>query len=325
MAALSVEGNYLKITRDGLSKYHPSQMLEVFTDDDNVIIHGAYDGFNSRYRLLDELYSTITGDKISGSTAEAVASSIATMVRETDVALQDQHTQAVITDFTNVIASSTTATLLAIEDTAIEVTDSTGMLVGHYLTLFSPTLNRFSTFHILAVDSETDILTVDTPLDAAYPAGTFVDAGEDNLAVNGSVTPVIFGIRNSTGSPVGLTVDITRIFITALTDNSVQLNEFADITALTNGMVLRKVDGNYYNIFNVKSNQDISALCYDLNITTVTGQGQEGFTARLTFGGQSKVGVVQRLAPGEDLQVIVQDNLTAIADFRIVAEGHIVD
>jgi len=54
-------------------------------------------------------------------------------------------------------------------------------------------------------------------------------------------------------------------------------------------------------------------------------QGIDGFVARLTFAGQNKVGVAIRLPIGQDLEVLVQDDLEAITKLEIVAEGHIVD
>ena len=50
-------------------------------------------------------------------------------------------------------------------------------------------------------------------------------------------------------------------------------------------------------------------------------QGTDGFISRLTFAGQSKMGAVQRLAINEDLELIVQDNLTGLTKLEIVAEG----
>ena len=46
---------------------------------------------------------------------------------------------------------------------------------------------------------------------------------------------------------------------------------------------------------------------------------------RFTLAGPSKVGVTIRLPIGEDLQLIVQDNLINVDNFGIIAEGHLVD
>jgi hypothetical protein len=326
MAVLGVEGNYLAITHGSNTRYYPAQTLTVSAVGDDVLIESINQGHSNAPRILRENYTNITGASISGATAELMAASIVELIRGIDVSLQDQTTQAVIAHFSNVSATTTTATAVNIGDVILPVVDTTGIVAGQYLVVFNPILNRFSPFHVLSVaGGPTHEVTLDTPFDVAYPSGSFVDAGSHDLAVDGSITPVTYGIRNATGNPIGLTVDITRVLITCLTDSAAQLNLFGDIAALTNGLVCRKRDGDYFNIFNVKSNQDIAGLGYDFNVITAVGQGQDGFLSRITFAGQSKMGVVQRLAPYEDLEFIVQDNLAALSALHIVAEGHIVE
>ncbi len=50
-------------------------------------------------------------------------------------------------------------------------------------------------------------------------------------------------------------------------------------------------------------------------------QGINGFVSRLTFSGQEKLGVVTRLELGEDIELIVQDNLSTLISLEVVAEG----
>lgn len=44
-----------------------------------------------------------------------------------------------------------------------------------------------------------------------------------------------------------------------------------------------------------------------------------------TYGEQSKRGVVIRLGIGDELQIIVQDNLTGLIALLAIAQGHEVD
>jgi len=121
--------------------------------------------------------------------------------------------------------------------------------------------------------------------------------------------------------------DITRIIFVCLTDTAVDLSLFGDLPKLLRGVALRHRDGTVRNIFNVKSNLDIEGITLDWKPFSSANpqQGQNGFSARLTFGGQDKLGVVQRIGPGEDLEVIIQDDLTDLTLFEIVAEGHQVE
>ncbi len=242
-----------------------------------------------------------------------------------DVFIQDQTTPVIIAKMSTVDAESTLSVATAIDDLIITVTSGTGFLVGQYLSIFSPISNRFYVANIIAVN--TNDLTLDSPLDFAYPIGSFVTGGSTDMAVNGSVTPVVFAIRN-TDEAVGITADITRIILKVLTATPPAFDEFGDIVGgLTNGIVFRRIDGITRNVFNVKTNGELAGIMYDLsNAEPINpNQGQNGFIGRLTFAGQSKVGVTLRLAPGEDLQMIIQDDLSSLELFEIVVEGHEVE
>jgi len=242
-----------------------------------------------------------------------------------DVNIQDQHTPAIIASMSNEQASTLLATQLQIDDYSFDVDNITGFAIGQYLSLFNIAANRFYLAEILNIAGVT--ITVDTPLDFAYPIGTFVTGGTRNMNVDGSVTPVIFGLRN-TDQAIGSTFDITRILFSCTTDTAVDLSKFGDIVGgLTRGIVFRKKDGVYRNIFNVKSNQGFDNIMYDWKpyAKSKPNEGIDGFTGRLTFGGQSKIGVTVRLAPGEDIQLIIQDNLESLINFSAIAEGHTVE
>lgn len=244
-----------------------------------------------------------------------------------DVNIQDQFTDAVIANFNRVTNSTALTNVVAINDLDIVVDDATGASAGSYIILFHPASVRFSVFTALNVVSTT--ITLDTPIDFAYPAGTFVDIATTNLAVDGSSTTQTFGLRG-TGTPIGisLSVDITRIIFTCITAAAVDLSKFGDIaTGIDNGLVLRKRDGTFHNIFNVKTNGDLSNIMFDWVVHDAQNlqQGQHGFIGRLTFAGQNKVGVTIRLALGEDLEFLVQDALQTITSLKVIAEGHIVE
>ncbi len=246
-----------------------------------------------------------------------------------DVALQDQTTDVIIAYFNQV--HNSTALAVAIPDITtnpriIVVDDATGIVVGSYIILFDPVSVRFSTFFATAVNGVN--ITLDSPIDFEYPIGTFVDVAIVDMSVDGSVTPQVFGLRG-VGAPPGieLSFDVTRIILTCIADSPVSLSLFANIAALTNGLLLRARNGRFKNVFNVKDNREIKGLMFDFDpsVATNPAQGEDGFVGRLTFGGQNKIGVVIRLPIGEDLEAWVQDNLLGITSFRIRAEGHIVE
>lgn len=311
-----LEATVIKMTQDGRARYeYPSPTVLQISVSDSYMLSPAdtgsslFDAITGIEYLFQESYSIIQG-RINAAV---------------DVALQDQTSQIVSVNFTELVVSTTLAADASIDDTEIEVTSATGIVVGQYVALFNPTAVRFSFFHVLGVVSTT--ITVDSPLDYPYPSGTYADFGSHDLAVNGSVTPRVFGLRGS-GTPTGvdLTVDITQITLTAATVTAVDLIKFGDLAALTNGIVIRQRDGAYYNICNLISNQDIANVfgTFTPILATNPAQNYDGFTAIYGLSGQNRIGVVIRLAVGEDLELIVQDNLTGLVSFEAVAQGHVV-
>lgn len=243
-----------------------------------------------------------------------------------NVYIQDQSTPAVIAKFNEVQNATTLASPTVIDSRTIEVASATGFSAGRYVVAYSNETDRFYLGTILSVASTT--ITLDTPLDSVLPAGSVVASSITNMNVNGSVTPRTFGLRGSgQPNPISTTFDCTRILFNCLASSACDLSLFGNLTALAKGLVLRKRNGTYTNIFNVKTNADLAGIMFDFSILAAANpiQGQDGFVGRLTFNGQNRIGVVLRLEPGEDLELIVQDDLTGLTRFEVVAEGHIVE
>ncbi len=245
---------------------------------------------------------------------------------EQDVNLQDQTTPAIIANF-NQVQNSTTLAAEALRDTRqITVSDPTGFSIGTYVIVFSPITVRFFVAFATAVVGP--LITLDRPLDSTFPIGSFVDGAITDLAVDGSVTPQLFGLRGLGAPPgINLDVDITRIIMTCVATDPVTLSLFGDLPRLTNGLLMRQRNTEWFNTFNVHSNREIAGLTFDFNVSQAINpaQGENGFVTRLTFAGQNKVGVAIRLALGEDLEILVQDALQSLLSLEIIAEGHIVD
>ncbi len=167
-------------------------------------------------------------------------------------------------------------------------------------------------------------VTCDSPMDFAFADGDTVIAATKDLNVNGSVTPQVFEIR--AGGPTStLNFDGTRMIMKCLTDTAVDLSKFADIIGgLTNGLLLRENNGRILNKWNVKTNGDFVILAYDWDPFAATNpvQGQDGFKFRYTLAGPDKHGVAFRFGPNSTLQLIIQDDLTTIAELQALLANH---
>lgn len=253
-----------------------------------------------------------------------------------EVAIQDQFTPSFDLPVSEIVATPTTLALpTAVDDRTVEVTSAAGMAVGQTLNIV-PAIAQLPRAYfggILGIAGTT--ITVDTPLDYAYDAGEPVLALNRSLNVNGSVTPQSFFLRQIPPSPpyLPLALDLTRVLVQITTSTAPELSDFGDIAGgLTNGVILRKYSAvdpaETRNItIALKKNQDFALIAYDYSTFEAfnPGTGVHGIAVRYSFNGQEKHGVTIRLDPGETFEVIIQDDLTSLLDFKLMCQGHIVD
>lgn len=239
--------------------------------------------------------------------------------------LQDQTTRPVILNF-NKVSNSTTLSVVAVKTQyTITVADTTGFADKAYIIIFDPTSSNFSFYRQVGAPAG-NVITLDTALDYNYPIGANVDVGSINLAVDGSGTPQVFGLRGTGVIPgVEITVDFTNIHFSCTCSNPVDLAKFGDVAALTRGLVLRKRDGLITNYFNVKTNGEIRSTFGDFTpyLASNPAQNVDGFGATFTAAGQQNIGVSLRVPVGEDIELVVQDKIDTLTSLNAVAVGHL--
>ena len=234
-----------------------------------------------------------------------------------DVSIQSGTAPLYVVKFSNVVAETVTTSTNSLDDYVINVNSATGFVVGQYLTIYNPTANRVFFAEVLAIN--TLAITLDRPLDFPFASGSDVTVGSTNMNVDGSVTPQIFGVRNPITTDITLEIDISRLMFSMLTASTPQLSDFGDITnGITRGVQIRRVDGTYQNIINFKTNMELKEILYDLQIQTAANNAQDGLTARFNL---TNLEQVVRIGAGEDLQVVIQDDLTSLTSFTMIAEG----
>lgn len=241
--------------------------------------------------------------------------------RGVKVFVQDQTTQVQDFFFHNEIASVNLATATAVDDRTVTLEAGQGALatVGNNLEIAEGL--QSAQYEILIIAG--DILTLDSPIDAVYTMAALVEISTVNMAVDGSVTPVIFEL-----DPIeGQEWDVTRVILVVEASgggSGMDFTTFGSLAALTNGCVLRFVNGETNNLFNWKTNGDFINRAFDHVFQTNLGATVTGFTSRFTFGGQDKHGVVVRLTGdnNDELQVVVQDDLTGLDSVRMIGQGH---
>lgn len=236
------------------------------------------------------------------------------------VNIQDQHTRALDLFFTMDLTVPTTLLANAnIGDTSLQITDTTGFTAGTYVSLFQATGEFFYATQIGAPVG--NVITLDTPIDKQYTiALSSITPTTKNMAVNGTlIAPKIFKI-----GPVGtnVTIDIIRLLGYIQDDVVMDDAKFGGLPALTNGVVLRNNNHIINNQWNVKTNGEIALLTFDTAYTPKAPAGSYGYRFRNTYNGLDKHGVVFRLSPTDTLEILIQDNLTLLEKFNMMAQGH---
>jgi len=317
---LEVKDNFFIVTEanGNITNFQPQKLrFKIYSDTLHLISERYQDDLH--FALAD----LVDSDGIAfASTAILNAWLLRSLgnTNKTDVVIQSNESPILMVKASNLIAETTMTSGVALNTYIINVASATGFTVGKYVTVYNAVANRVYFGNILAVNALA--ITLDTPLDFAFPSGSFVSVGSINMNVDGSVTKKIFGIRNPTGTDIPLKFDITRLMFSCLSTGVIDLSKFGDIVGgLTKGIVVRKVDGTYRNIFNAKTNAQLKNLMFDFDIQKASGNQQDGFTGRITFAGENKMGAVIRLEEQEDLQLIVQDNLSTLSSFIMIAQG----
>ena len=201
----------------------------------------------------------------------------------------------------------------------LTLTDTTGFTAGKAAAVFA-NVDDFYIGRQLGAPAG-NVITLDTPVDIVLANASAVAAVTTNMAVDGSSTTQIFQI-GPTGPGSTAITDVTRIIGHMLDSTAMDDGKFGGMSALTNGIVLRKNDGVITNLWNAKTNADLALLCYEFSYSDKAPGGQFGCSFRNTYAGQGNHGVVIELLPGEFLELLVQDDLTDLDEFTMLAQGH---
>jgi len=235
-----------------------------------------------------------------------------------DVSVQDLTTDVVDFYVMQELDTLTIANTVVRDTYTIDLVDDTNVVVGNYVGI----QEGARSFQGQVISKNLNTITLDTPIDFEYSASAQIIHKSRELKVDGSVTPVIFRL----GPVPGVKWHITRIIGSMVHSENPDDAKFGGISdGLTLGMVLRsKGDVKENVVFNAKTNGEIAERMFDLGYSDrAGGSGVYGTRFRRSFAGD-KNGVVIALDgdDNDEIQVIVQDDLTSLDSFHIVIQGH---
>jgi hypothetical protein len=259
----------------------------------------------------------ILGVNADGSINTKITDPVVAADGSIPVNLRDQTTRMVDVPFARPLGASTTLAVAAsVNDRTITVADATGFAAGQ--TVFVYSVDRFDLVEEVGAPVG-NVITLDTPLSYAFGIGTNVINLTAEMAVNGSVTPQTF-----VAGPVlvDTVAEITGLSGVLVDNLDMDDSKFGGISALTNGCVLRLNSTEIINYANFKTNGDISAYVRSsIPYNQKAGGGSYSAPFVTSFAGQSNRGVVVTLAAGQTIDLIVQDDLTALLSFKMYITG----
>jgi hypothetical protein len=240
------------------------------------------------------------------------------------VNVQDQHSRAFDIFFAQDVGAPTTLTADVIEDAyTISVTTGHGLVQGSFFVLIDTVGQRGWTGTVITVAGDNTV-NVDRPVSYAFPSvSTVVQQRTTEMNVDGSSTPQTFSV----GGSLVAQLDITRLMLQLTTDTTPAWDEFGDITvgATFRGVQCRLVNGTTTDLWNAKTNGELANLMYDITIYEGgVGLTVDGLAGRMTYAGQEKHGVTLRIGADEGVEIVIQDDLTSLDSFRMIACGHFV-
>jgi hypothetical protein len=301
----------VEISMDGTT-YGDSQILSSKSTD-NINSAGVkklritHQGNDTGYQV--KAYSRVVGDAMLGNGGTNAS------VIDDDTEPIDTYFAESLGQFTlsaDTVASGLTAGTLVY---TFEATAGHGLVATDQINLIA----EDRSFIAYVVNVAVNTITVDTPIDYVFEAATAVGLIiNTNLAVAGSLaSPRIFKVQ------AGVTPVFFRRFILTITDGSAMDDgKFGGIPALTNGLVLRIVNGFQKSIINVKTNSDLRQWAFDLQYADKAPAGVYGVSSRLTYAGKEKHGVVLSVSGTSEVQWVVQDDLTDLLTLFQSAMGN---
>lgn len=204
--------------------------------------------------------------------------------------------------------------------TQIVVASGTGLANGDFITIDDGAgENRL---HKITSGGGTTTLVLDGPLDSAHLTGVSVEEVEPSMvsAVGTLSSPISYVIEPSSGEKW----HIKRIILELTDGTAGDDSKFGGIPALANGVVLRLNNNGVYRTLTVwKSNGGLKEDMYDIIYDDrASAAGVYAVSGRWTFD-KLDIAVSLDADTSDKLEILIQDDLTALTTFRIKAQGHV--
>ncbi len=223
----------------------------------------------------------------------------------------------ILPEFQGVVTASSTQAVASLSgDRNITLVDASGFVEGERITDNTAASDRKLP---IIIDIVGNTLVLDRGLDLAYGVGKVWVSVPVELNVAGSPNNVIVF---SVAPPPTETWSITRMLLAMTHSSAGDLGLFGGIPAITYGLQMRTVKNDVVNtLTNWKTNADMALSMYDVSFDARSGgQGSYGTRGRFTVANSGTV-IELDGSTSDRLEVVVQDDLTALDSFEIMVQG----
>lgn len=199
----------------------------------------------------------------------------------------------------------------------INVLNNTNCNINNAVNVY----NGRSFYQGLITAINTTSITLTPPIDKSFmEADSIVECGITNMAYDGSVTPRIYNIN----LPYNASWDITSSVIGILDNTPMDSSTFGGIPALTNGFVIRQVDGTSKNLLLTYNNNGFNLRGYNVEYIDRAPSGTYGLNAIINV--KDTYGAVFRIegTKNQTMQVLIQDDLSDLTRLVMTINGHLV-
>lgn len=142
-----------------------------------------------------------------------------------------------------------------------------------------------------------------------------------DCAAGSLASPVIAKVR----SAPGIVRHITTLIFHGESALEPALNQFIGIAKLPNGLLVRHVDGSSSNKALLRENTDFYEYFGSSNVSVLqkSPAGVWGINALWSYAVNTGCAIKLDGAAGDELQLVIQDDLTAISQLEVIAQGYV--
>ena len=233
----------------------------------------------------------------------------------------NKNANPVLQYFKEIIGTFSIKDIIIRDSYCFEATPGHSLVIGNKISI----VENFNSYSGTILEINNNTITMDTPFPVSFTANLKGNIINTNLAVDASNNRRIFYVDTIKNQDIAITKAIIHILGSG--NKGMDDSKFGNINKLTKGIIFRKKVGKsiYKNYGNIKSNKDLLLISYYGRYSEKAPTGYYGFTAMINFYGIENAGVVIRLSNtsyNQQLELIIQDDLSQLAEFSILVEGH---